>query len=61
MTSASLGQEIDVIYTMFFKNNKVGWQVGYGHFFAGEFLEQFSGQDSVTGQEWAYTQVHVNF
>ena len=60
-TSASLGQEIDVIYTMFFKNNKVGWQVGYGHFFAGEFLEQLSGQSSVTGQEWAYTQVHVNF
>jgi hypothetical protein len=60
-TSASLGQEIDVIYTMFFKNNKVGWQVGYGHFFAGQFLEQWANSDSVAGQDWAYTQVHVNF
>jgi len=59
--SSSLGQELDVIYTMFFKNNKVGWQFGYGHFFAGQFLEQYSGSDSVTGQDWAYTQVHVNF
>ena len=59
--SSSLGQEIDVIYTMFFKNNKVGWQVGYGHFFAGSFLEQYANADSVTGQDWAYTQVHVNF
>ena len=60
-TSASLGQEIDVIYTHFFKNNKIGWQVGYGHFFAGEFIEQFLGQTSNAGQDWAYTQVHVNF
>ena len=60
-TSSSLGQEVDVIYTMFFKDNKVGWQVGYGHFFPGEFVEQFTGQANPAGQDWAYTQVHVNF
>ena len=60
-TSASLGQEIDVVYTMFFKDNKVGWQIGYGHFFPGQFVEQATGQNNPAGQDWGYTQVHVNF
>lgn len=60
-TSSSLGQEIDVIYTHFFKQGKVAWQLGYGHFFPGKFVEQAVGSSDPPGQDWGYTQVHVNF
>lgn len=66
-TSSSLGQEVDVIYTHYFKEGKVAWQLGYGHFFPGLFVEQsVSGNQAGTGasppgQDWGYTQVHVNF
>lgn len=62
--SSSLGQEIDVIFTKYFMNNHVGWQIGYGHFFAGQFVDQVAAANGVsgtTGQEWGYTQIHVNF
>ncbi len=66
-TSDSLGQEIDIIYTHFFMGGKVAWQLGYGHFFPGEFVEQTinnsaaGGPIDPVGQDWGYTQIHVNF
>lgn len=59
-TSSSLGRELDIIFTQFLKGNKVGWQVGYAHFWAGQFVTQALGHGGV-GQDWAYTQLHVNF
>ncbi len=55
----SLGGEIDVVYTLFFQNNHVGWQVGYGHFFTGDYLKKngFGTAD----QNWGYTQLWINF
>ncbi len=35
--AASLGQELDIIYTHKFKQGKVALQLGYGHFFSGEY------------------------
>ena len=58
----SLGGEIDVVYTLFFQNNKVGWQLGYGHFFAGDYLEKnASSKSDVDDQNWGYTQLWINF
>ncbi len=55
----SLGGEIDVVYTLFFQNNRVGWQLGYGHFFTGDYLKKngFGTAD----QNWGYTQLWINF
>ncbi|GJL55883.1 MAG: hypothetical protein NPIRA02_30150 [Nitrospirales bacterium] len=55
----SLGGEIDVVYTLFFQNNKVGWQLGYGHFFTGDYNKKngFGTAD----QNWGYTQLWINF
>ena len=61
---ASLGRELDLVYTRFFKNNKVGWQLGYSHFWAGEFLGQAGNRGtvgSVTGQDWGYSSLWINF
>jgi hypothetical protein len=57
----SLGGEIDVVYTLFFQNNKVGWQVGYGHFFAGDYLKKNAKSSDVNDQNWGYTQLWINF
>lgn len=56
----SLGGEIDVTYTLFFQNNHVGWQIGYGHFFDGDYLKENSNGQS-TDQDWGYTQLWINF
>ncbi|MGD9852579.1 MAG: alginate export family protein [Nitrospirales bacterium] len=56
----SLGGEIDVVYTLFFQNNRVGWQLGYGHFFDGDYLKKNSGGQS-SDQNWGYTQLWINF
>ncbi len=65
-TEDDLGQEIDVVYTMFFTpGNHVGWQVGGGVFFPGDFVEN----GAVTAQRvadpssesWGYTQLWINF
>ncbi|MCA9472569.1 MAG: alginate export family protein [Nitrospirales bacterium] len=55
----SLGGEIDVVYTLFFQDNKVGWQLGYGHFFTGDYNKKngFGTAD----QNWGYTQLWINF
>lgn len=57
----SLGGEIDVAYTLFFQNNKVGWQLGYGHFFAGDYLTKNDVGNATNDQNWGYTQLWVNF
>ena len=64
--AAHLADEIDIIYTLFFKGNKVSWQTGYSYLIAGSFLDnvavaaQGAGSKAVD-QQWAYTQLHVNF
>jgi len=60
-TEKSLGGEIDVVYTLFFQNNKVGWQVGYGHFFAGDYLTKNDVGSTANDQNWGYTQLWINF
>jgi hypothetical protein len=57
----SLGGEIDVVYTLFFQNNKVGWQLGYGHFFDGDYLKKNSCSGCSSDQNWGYTQLWINF
>jgi hypothetical protein len=57
----SLGGEIDVVYTLFFQNNKVGWQLGYGHFFDGDYLKDNSCSGCSKDQNWGYTQLWINF
>ncbi len=57
----SLGGEIDVVYTLFFQGNKVGWQIGYGHFFAGDYLTKNDSNGATSDQDWGYTQLWVNF
>jgi hypothetical protein len=57
----SLGGEIDVVYTLFFQNNHVAWQIGYGHFFAGDYLTKNDVNSAATGQDWGYTQLWINF
>jgi len=55
----SLGGEIDVVYTLFFQNNKVGWQLGYGHFFTGDYLKK--NNLGTADMNWGYTQLWINF
>lgn len=63
-TSNSLYKELDLIYTLFFKGNKVAWQTGYAYLWAGRGMDQLV--SSTTGlqasnSQWAYTQLQVNF
>ncbi len=57
----SLGGEIDVVYTLFFQGNRVGWQVGYGHFFAGDYLTKNDVGGATQDQNWGYTNLWINF
>lgn len=60
--SDHLMDEIDFIYTLFFKGNKVAWQTGASYLFAGSFLDKQAGAgNSAVNQTWAYTQLHINF
>lgn len=60
--SNHLTDEIDFIYTLFFKGNKVAWQTGASYLFAGSFLDKQAGAgNSAVNQTWAYTQLHINF
>ncbi len=62
-----LTDEIDVIYTLFFKGNKVAWQTGFSYLIAGSFLDNQAaanpavGRTEAVNQTWGYTQIHVNF
>jgi hypothetical protein len=66
-SSNSLYKELDVIHTLYFMNNKVGWQTGGGYLWAGNYVNQLAaGNAAATGSSavnsiWAYTQLHVNF
>ncbi|MDH5337927.1 MAG: hypothetical protein OEW20_16585, partial [Nitrospira sp.] len=66
-TSNSLYKEIDGVYTLFLKDNKVAWQIGVSYLLAGQLLDQLaSGNAAASGakavnQIWGYTQLHVNF
>ncbi len=66
--AASLGKELDIIYTRKFKEGKFGLQVGYGHFFIGEYgarsqdtTTQGSAGIGNTSQDWGYVQVTTKF
>lgn len=64
-TDNSLYKELDVIYTMFFKNNKVAWQTGASYLWAGKGMDQIvSSAQNGTGARnstWMYSQLQVNF
>jgi hypothetical protein len=55
-----LGNEIDITYTQFLMNGKVGWQIAYGYFMTGNYLEQ-AAIGANANQSWGYTQLWVNF
>ena len=60
-TEKDIGKEIDVVYTHFFTpGNHVGWQIGGGVFFPGDFVDMQVGGDA-SKQTWGYTQLWVNF
>ena len=65
--AASLGNEIDIVYTRKMKEGKVGFQIGYGHFFPGEYharsQEGTGGAASLgnTSMDWGYFQVTTKF
>lgn len=57
-----LTTELDAIYTLFFKENKVSWQIGGSYLIAGSFLDKQAGAGGqAVSQLWGYTQLHVNF
>ena len=67
-TNNSLYKELDVIYTMFFKANKVAWQTGASYLWAGKGMDQIANLDgqgvNATGARnstWMYSQLQVNF
>jgi len=64
-TDNSLYKELDVIFTMFFKNNKVAWQTGGAYLWAGHGMDQIvSASQNGTGARnstWMYSQLQVNF
>lgn len=67
VSSNSLAKELDLIYTLYFKDNKVAWQIGGAYLWAGHMLDQIAAGNAAasgpqsTNQTWAYTQLHVNF
>ncbi len=71
-TKASLGQELDIIYTRKFKGGKFGMQIGYGHFFTGEYGKKTNAgtggsfgstgaQKGDTDQDWGYVSFTTKF
>ena len=65
--AASLGKELDIIYTRKFKEGKFGMQIGYGHFFIGEYgarsLDGSGGSAGIgnTSQDWGYVSLTTKF
>ncbi len=65
----ALGNEIDVVYTMFFTpDNHVGFQIGGGIFFPGDFVDKnpaaenaFNEDEELPTETWGYTQLWINF
>lgn len=58
-TTRHIGNELDIIWTHFFMDGKVSFQAGYGHLFAGAYIQENLGTS--TDQDWAYAQLWVNF
>ena len=58
-TTRHLGNELDIIWTRFLMDGKLSFQAGYGHLFAGEYIQENLG--TKTDQDWAYAQLWVNF
>jgi len=59
---------LDLIYTMFFKNNKVAWQTGGAYLWAGGGMDQIVNaqggavsQGGARNSTWMYSQLQVNF
>ena len=56
-----IGSEVDLVYTQFFTpGNHVGWQVGGGVFFPGDYVDSKRDGDA-SEQTWGYTQLWINF
>jgi hypothetical protein len=58
-TTRHVGNELDIIWTRFFMEGKLSFQAGYGHLFAGDYIQENLGTS--TDQDWAYAQLWVNF
>ncbi len=63
-----IGYELDIIYTHKFKAGKLALQIGYGHFFTGDYLKDskngVGGATNITDdddQDWGYIQVVTKF
>jgi hypothetical protein len=50
---------LDIIWTRFFMEGKVSFQAGYGHLFAGAYIQENLGTSK--DQDWAYAQLWINF
>jgi hypothetical protein len=59
-TENHIGDEIDVVWTLFFMNGMVAFQTGYGHLWPGSYISRNLGVSAV-GQDWAYAQLWINF
>jgi hypothetical protein len=58
-TTRHIGNELDIIWTRFFMDGKLSFQAGYGHLFAGAYIEQNLGTS--TDQDFGYAQLWLNF
>jgi hypothetical protein len=58
-TTRHIGNELDIIWTRFFMEGKLSFQAGYGHLFAGDYIQENLGTS--TDQDWAYAQLWINF
>ncbi|TKB73909.1 MAG: hypothetical protein E8D46_08495 [Nitrospira sp.] len=58
-TTRHVGNELDIIWTRFFMEGKLSFQAGYGHLFAGDYIQENLGTS--TDQDWAYAQLWMNF
>jgi len=64
--SNELYKELDLIYTLFFKGNKVAWQTGWSYLWAGSAMDQIvagstGGLPNASNSNWGYTQLQINF
>ena len=64
--SNELYKELDLIYTLFFKGNKVAWQTGWSYLWAGSGMDQIvagstGGLPNASNSTWGYTQLQINF
>ena len=58
-TTRHIGNELDIIWTRFFMDGKLSFQAGYGHLFAGAYIQENLGTKA--DQDWAYLQLWMNF